>query len=345
MITRRGLLGSVGALGLATTWPSLLSAQSNSLTFAAWGGTVQDAQKVAWADPFTAATGIQVIQDGPMDYGKLKAQVESGNVTWDVCDVQGPVAYQLAKDGMLEPIDFGVVDKAQLDPRFTFEYGVGAYVSNYVLGYNKSDLKDRLPRTWVDFFDTKAFPGKRAFYKWMSAAAFEIPLLADGVPADKLYPYDIDRAFAKLQTIKKDIIWWSTGAQSQQLLASGETPIGMFWNGRIYQLQEESGAKVGISWYHSTPGSDILVIPKGSKNVKAAMRFLAVATGAKEQAAFANATAYVPMNRASVPLLKKQILPFMPFGNNETEIKIDLPYLAENWAMLAKRWYAWQAAS
>ncbi|MGF6972768.1 hypothetical protein QFZ94_001195 [Paraburkholderia sp. JPY465] len=92
----------------------------------------------------------------------------------------------------------------------------------------------------------------------------EIALLADGVPPNKLYPLDLDRAFKKLDTIKSDIVWWSGGAQSQQLLASGEAPIGMFWNGRLHALAQ-TGVPVGISWNQNLTAADMLVIPKGAK--------------------------------------------------------------------------------
>jgi putative spermidine/putrescine transport system substrate-binding protein len=342
MLTRRKVMGSValgaGALGLGIA-PPRASADAGQLTFAGFGGTTQDAEKTAWADPFSAATGIQVIQDGPIDMGKIKAQVESGNVLWDVCDVQGPVAYLLAKQGMLEPIDYSVVKREHLDPRFTFDYGVAAFGSSYVLGYNKDVIKDKEPHNWADLFDTKTFPGKRAVFKWMSGAPFEIAL-----PPDKLYPYDVERALAKWATIKKDIVWWSTGAQSQQLLASGETPIGMLWNGRIYALIQ-GGANVGLAWEQSTPGSDIMIVPKGSKHKAEAMKFLAVATSPKPQADFANTTAFVPLNSESVPLLDKKLMPYMPFGKNTSEFPIDFQYLADNWESLAKRWYAWQTTA
>src|SRR5690348_15613420 len=76
-----------------------------TVTFVGWGGEGQDAMKKAWADPFEAATGIKVLQDGPTDYGKFKAMVESGNVTWDVVDVEGSFAYKAAAEGLLEPLD------------------------------------------------------------------------------------------------------------------------------------------------------------------------------------------------------------------------------------------------
>ncbi|WP_119459657.1 ABC transporter substrate-binding protein [Rhodospirillaceae bacterium SYSU D60014] len=346
MITRRRLLGTVGvgasalALGAAST--GRLLAASGPLTFASWGGTTQDAQAAAWADPFQEATGIEVLQDGPTDYGKLKAMVESGNAVWDVVDVEGDYAFQAAQMGLLEPIDYSIVKKENLDPRFSFDHGVGSFYYSFVLGYNKDAFGDKAPETWADLFDTTKFPGKRTFWKWSSPGVLEVALLADGVSADQLYPLDLDRAFAKLDTIKQDILWWGSGAESQQLLVSGEAPIGSFWNGRIYAIQQSGMDNIGISWNQNLALADILVVPKGTKNKDAAMKFLALASSPEGQAAFANATAYAPINTAAVPLLDKGMLPLMPFEHTETQITPDMQYWAENRDAIGERWYAWQ---
>lgn len=93
-----------------------VAASAQDMVFTSWGGSTQDAQAASWAAPFTEKTGIAVRQDGPTDYGKLKAMVESGNVDWDVIDVEYDFAIVAAKMGLLEPIDFAVVDRAAIDP-------------------------------------------------------------------------------------------------------------------------------------------------------------------------------------------------------------------------------------
>ncbi|NQD72981.1 extracellular solute-binding protein, partial [Pseudomonas sp. CM27] len=98
---------------------------AESLNFVSWGGTTQDAQKEAWAVPFTKATDIKVVQDGPTDYGKLKAMVESGNVQWDVVDVEADFALRAASEGLLEPLDFNQIKRDKIDPRFVSDHGVG----------------------------------------------------------------------------------------------------------------------------------------------------------------------------------------------------------------------------
>jgi putative spermidine/putrescine transport system substrate-binding protein len=338
VMTRRSALAIAASAALM---PSLGSAQSNQIVFTSWGGTTQAAQKTHWADPFTASSGIKVVMDGPTDYGKFKAMVESGNVAWDVVDVEGDFAARAAKDGLLEPIDFSVVNKNNLDSRFTSAHSVGSFYYSFVLGYNKDVIKGK-PSNWSSLFDLKAFPGKRTLYKWSAPGVLELALLADGVPADKLYPLDLDRAFKKLDTIKSQIVWWTGGAQSQQLLASGEAPIGMFWNGRVHAIQS-TGGNVGISWEQNLPAADVLVVPKGSKNKAAAMKFLAYATSAKAQAGMATETAYAPINTEAKALMSSAAVKELPDQYQKSQVKLNMAYWADNRDAIGSRWYAWQA--
>jgi putative spermidine/putrescine transport system substrate-binding protein len=311
------------------------------MVFTSWGGTTQDAQKASWADGFTAESGVNVLQDGPTDYGKIKAMVEAGDVTWDVVDVEGDYAVQAGKAGLLEKLDFSVIDKSKLDPRFVTDYSVGSFYYSFVVGCNKDAVKE-CPKTWADLFDTAKFPGKRAFYKWSAPGVIEAALLADGVAPEKLYPLDLDRAFKKLDTIKADIIWWSGGAQSQQLLASAEAPFGSFWNGRLTALAE-TGVTVETSWTQNITAADALVVPKGAKNKEAAMKFIAFATNPDSQAKLATATGYAPTNLDSNMLMDEKIRLSLPDMQADSQVNADMDYWAQHRDEIGERWYAWQA--
>ncbi|WP_410815240.1 ABC transporter substrate-binding protein [Paraburkholderia sp.] len=325
-----------------TALPTALAFAADPIVFASWGGTTQSSQQKDWAQPFTQSTGINVLMDGPTDYGKLKAMVESGNVNWDVVDVEGDFAYAAQRDGLIEPIDYAVVKKDEIDPRFASASAVGSFYYSFVLGYNKTNYKGGEPQSWADLFDTKKFPGKRTFYKWSAPGVLEVALLADGVPPNRLYPLDLDRAFRKLDTIKSDIVWWGGGAQSQQLLASGEAPIGIFWNGRLHAL-EETGVPVGISWNQNLTAADMLVIPKGAKHRDEAMKYLAAATSAQAQAKFAADTGYAPVNVKSAALMSPAVAKTLPDQYKATQINLDMMYWAQNRDAIATRWYAWQS--
>src|SRR5690349_15944162 len=123
----------IGALvSAAVLWCTPV--QAKDMVFTSWGGTTQDAQKQAWAVPFGKQSGINVLQDGPTDYGKLKAMVEGGKPAWTVVDVENDFAVKGAKDGLLEPLDFSIIDKSKLDPRFVTPYSVGSFYYSFVLG-------------------------------------------------------------------------------------------------------------------------------------------------------------------------------------------------------------------
>ncbi|WP_245413980.1 ABC transporter substrate-binding protein [Fulvimarina endophytica] len=310
------------------------------MVFTSWGGTTQDAQIEAWAEPFSSESGINVLQDGPTDYGKLKAMVEADGVSWDVVDVEGDYAIQAGEQDLLEPLDFSVIDKTDLDERFVTDHSVGSFYYSFVIGCNEGAVSE-CPKTWADLFDTDKFPGKRTFYKWSAPGVIEAALLADGVSPDALYPLDLDRAFAKLDTIKDDIIWWSGGAQSQQLLASAEAPFGSFWNGRLSALSE-SGVPVSMSWDQNITAADSLVVPKGAKNKDAAMRFIAYATSPEAQAKMAELTGYAPINTKSPELMDEDRAATLPDRQTETQVNADMAYWAKNRDAIASRWYAWQ---
>jgi putative spermidine/putrescine transport system substrate-binding protein len=331
-------LAFAAALLVTASWPAQAADQ---MVFTAWGGTTQEAQKTAFADSYSKQSGVEVLQDGPTDYGKLKAMVDSGNVTWDVVDVEMDFAIVAAKQGLIEPIDYAVVDKGKLDPRFASDHFVGSFFFSFVLGYNKDVFKEA-PQSWADLFDEKKFPGKRTFYKWSAPGALEIALLADGVAPDKLYPLDLDRAFKKLDAIKANIQWWGSGAESQQFLASGEAPIGMFWNPRIFAVQKEGG-NVDAVWNQNLTAADVLVVPKGSKKKDLAMKFLANATGAEAQAQLSGLTQLSPINLDSKAKLDPAAIPGLPESHTEGQINLNMDYWAEHRDEIAKRWYDWQA--
>lgn len=331
---------SSGAPTAATQKPQE-SAAKGPIVYAGWGGTMQDAQKRSWADTFTEKTGIKVTQDGPTDYGKFKAMVQSGNVQWDVVDVEGDFAYRAAKEGLLEPLDFSVIDKSKLDPRYVFDQGIGDYIFSFVNArVPQVGAEGKTPKGWADFFNVSEFPGKRTLYKWPTAGVLEMALLADGVTPDKLYPLDVDRALRKLDRLKPNVLWWETGAQSQQLLSSGEAKLGFVWSGRMYSLIS-SGVKIDLDWTQNIATAGYLVVPKGTKNKAAAMQFIAHALTAKPQADFGSAVAYSSINADAVKLLDAKVAPYLPSSHADTQIAVDYQYWADHGDEIAAKWNAW----
>jgi putative spermidine/putrescine transport system substrate-binding protein len=244
-----------------------------TLTFAGFGGSTQEAQTKAWETPFEELTGA-TIQTDLVDYAKLRAQVESGNVTWDL--VEADTFFVNQECGKLflprDPAIVKSIDNA-LPGTISNECGVPIVASATVFAYDADKFGDDPPQAWADFFDTEKYPGKRSIWNYALNGMPEAALLADGVPPDQLYPLDIERAFKKLRTIKSHILFAETLAQQQEQLTSGQAAIAMIFTGRLLGAIKE-GAKFEALWNQNLRNWDNIAVVKGSKNVDASMYYL-----------------------------------------------------------------------
>lgn len=313
-----------------------------TLTFVSFGGAYQEAQTTAWLEPFMDANpNVTIVQEEPVDYAKIQAMVESGNVTWDVVDVGNDFGLGRHEE-ILEPIDCEVVPCDELRPDLfpTTGYRVPDIVYSVVLGYRTDEFGGSAPTTFADYFDLTAFPGKRGAFNYASWGLLEIALLGDGVAPDQLYPLDLDRAFAKLDTIKDQIVFYDSGAQSAQLLADGEVTMGMSWNGRIFDIQQEE-APVDIMWDEHILTADYLVIPKGSKNVDAAMDLIAWIVSAEHNADLSSHITYAPPNEKAVDKVDPAMEPDMPTSYLDAGIGFDDDWWDANFDAVDQRWQEW----
>jgi putative spermidine/putrescine transport system substrate-binding protein len=281
------------ALCLASA-PTALQAQER-VNFAGYGGEPQKVQAKAFFEPAAKLHGISVLQDSHGGYAKIKAQVLSGAPSFDLVALGCAEGARAQKEGLLEPLDYSAIPNANdLDARLRGTHTVGEWTFSTVIAWNTQTVKNP-PKTWAEFWDVKAFPGKRA----LSAnprQMLEIALLADGVPADKLYPVDLDRAFKKLEQIKPHLaLWWSSGAQSVQILSDGEIDLEAIWNGRA-QAAIDDGAKAAYSYGQGIYDVECFMVPKGAKNKAAAMKVINVMLDPKNQATAASMIDYGPVN-------------------------------------------------
>ena len=219
---------------------SATQAMAEDITFVSQGGAYQEAQSKAILEPAAKKLGLTLKQDSsPKAYPIIKTQVESGKVTWDVVDLPTGDCIRGEAEGLFEKLDLALIpNAAQIPDSLKDEYSVGYISYSTVLAYRTDAFKGAdVPKTWADFWDTKKYPGQRSLRN-LPRPTLEIALLADGVPMDKLYPLDVDRAFRKLEQIKPDIAtWWTSGGQSAQLISDGEVDMIQAWNGRITAVQ------------------------------------------------------------------------------------------------------------
>lgn len=344
-IKRRAVLaGAVGAaaMPLSAGAQGANDLKGTTVVFTSWGGAYQEAEKVAYCEPFEKATGAKVVQDGPVNPAKFRAMASSGTPDWDVVDITGGFIEVAAKDGLLEKIDPKLIHLDRIDSRFVHEYGVGCIVWSSNLGYSTAAFGSDPPKTWADLFDLKKFPGKRTLQD-SPVASLEVALLADGVAPDKLYPLDVERAFKKLSEIKKQIVFWSTNSQSQQLFVDREVVAGVILNGRVYDAAQK-GAKIALSWEQNIQQVDYLVVPKGSRNRDAAMRLIDTMTVAENQAKVANLIAYSPTNPEALKGIEAKVTPWLCTTpeNIAKGFVLSQVYWRDNLKDLTERWTAWK---
>ena len=343
-----------------------LSATAQEVNVVSWGGAYEKSQVEAYNKPFAAETGIKVnmiAADNPAT--PLKAQVEAGNVTGDVFDIEVSDAIRLCDEGALMEIDPADLPAAPDGTAAAEDFVDGALldcaVANIVWGtvisYNTTKFEGAAPESAADFFDTEAFPGKRGLPKNPKRTLY-LALIADGVPAAEVYdvlstPEGVDRAFAKLDTIKADTVWWEAGAQPVQLLADGEVSMTTVYNGRVFDAMVAEGQPFDIIWDGQYMDMDMFVIPKDAPNPEAAMEYLKFSTDTQRLADQAKYIAYGPARKSSAGLVglyqdgKTEMAPHMPTSPEalENAVMDDPEFWADHDAELTERFNAWLAAS
>jgi putative spermidine/putrescine transport system substrate-binding protein len=345
-VTRRRLLrlalagaGSLASGCLAAGSPAFMDGgawaaeRPARIVHANWGGDAAACTAEHYGAPFTRATGIAVEVDGSGPLGDLiRTLVKTGQVPWDCCDADGFVAIRLGREGLLEPIDYGIVDRAKVTAPFAHEYGVASYLYSTVLAFDRSRFGAMVPG-WADFWDVATFPGKRALPRQMHGA-LEAALLADGVPRDRLYPLDLPRAFRKIEEIKEHLVFWSSGMASQALFLEEDIVMGSLWHTRAALLEEDTHGRVGWTWKDGLLAAGSWIVPKGNPAGRdPAMRWIASMQEPARQIAMMDCAGQGPANPASIPLLdaaQRRLHPGAP-DNRAQQVVMDDAYFASHY--------------
>lgn len=323
---------------------------ARDLTVTSWGGTYQDAQRNIYFKPFATTMGKPVLDeswDGGI--GVLQAKVKTGTPNWDVVQVESDELALGCADGLFEKIDWEKIGgKDKFLSSAVSDCGVGAIVWSTAIAFDGDKIKDG-PRSWADFWDVKKFPGKRSLRKGPKYT-LEFALMADGVPADQVYNVlatdeGIGRAFKKLDTLKPYIVWWESGAQPLQFLASGEVAMAAAYNGRITGINRAEKRNFKVVWPGSIYAVDSWVVLKGADNKGAAQDFIAFASRPENQSKLPEFIAYGLPNKdagAKVPAEYAKDLPTQPTNMTES-IALNTDFWIDNSETLTKRFNAWLA--
>ncbi len=325
------------------------AAQAEKLTVTAFGGALQDAQRAAYFEPFAKSSGIEVVED-TYDGGisKIKAMVETNSVIWDVVQMDENEMVLACEEGLLEDASATTLGIAEhLMPQASAQdCGVGFFVWSMVLGYDGDKIKDA-PKSWTDMWDTKTWPGKRGFRK-QARMTLEIALLADGVAPADVYKVlatkeGADRAFAKLDQIKDQIVWWESGAQAPEMLASGDVALTAAYNGRIAAANKE-GRHFGIAWTNQLYATDFWAVVKGA-NLEAAKKFITFAMDAPNQKAFTDQIPYGVTNVAANALIDPAVAAQLPTSpeNLSAALALSTDFWVDHEEELQTRFTQWLA--
>jgi putative spermidine/putrescine transport system substrate-binding protein len=337
-------------LGAGVLLAFAVNASAHDLTFVDFGGAMGDRLKEAMLDPFTAQTGIkvgQVAYDGGTS--QIRLMVQSKNVTWDLVDVEGQDLRLGCEEGLFEKIDTAsMINAADFVPSaLGSSCGVGYVAWSTVLAYNSTKVKS-VPTGWADFFDTVKYPGKRGLRQGPQGN-LEIALLADGVAPADVYkvlstPEGVDRAFKKLDTIKSSILWWTSGAQPQQLLGGGDVILSAAANGRV-EIAHSQGQPLAYTWNGQIYNWDFFAIPVGSPMKAQALQLMKFMLGAKPGADLAKKIPYGPANKSAMPMLSAEEASHLPTSpdNLKTAVATDDRFWAENLESLTERFNVWAA--
>jgi putative spermidine/putrescine transport system substrate-binding protein len=335
-IDRRAFLKAAAFLGAAPfagAVPALAQLKATEIVVANSGGDYVRGFYEAFGVPFEKAhSGVKVVVDGTLpSSAKIKAMVEAKNTTWDVCDRNLAAAQELGQQGLLEDIDYSIVDKSKIRPEHVARWGCASYMFANVIAYQTDAFGGRKPMTWKDFWNVKDFPGKRALRKHIDGQ-LEAALLADGADPKKLYPIDMKRALDKIKEIKPHCIFWSSGAEAQQLLRDLEVTMCNIWNHRAAVTRRETNQRVdfhfneGIAWVASW------IVPKGNPAGKDVFHFIRAAQEPERQLALFKLVGNGPTNPAASALIpddEKIIDPGSP-SNYPLQIAVDNKWYADN---------------
>ncbi|WP_425105162.1 ABC transporter substrate-binding protein [Ancylobacter sp.] len=329
---------------------------ADALTIASFGGQYTASQSKSQYDPFTARTGVTIKS---VDYNgglaELTAQVRSGTVNWDIVDVELQDLDRGCADGLFEKVDpaqlpagsDGVPAIKDFVAGSLHECGVGTVIWSNVLAFSDPAFPDAKPNRIEDFFDLERFPGRRGLPK-RPHAILEWALMADGVTPSEVYrvlatPQGLDRAFAKLDTIKDHAVFWETGAQMIQLLADGEVALSAAYNGRVQSAISDDAKRLKIIWDRQIWNADYYAVVVGTQAKNTAFDFVRFATGTFPLAEQTKYIAYGPVRRSSQPLIALAIAATLPTApaNFSNSLAFDAAWWTTHGDAINERYAAW----
>lgn len=336
MKLRTVLMGAAGAMALSAG--TAAGQMSNEMVVVSWGGSYQASQESAYFVPYRANNpGVSIIthESSPDAVARMRAMAEAGNITWDLVDVEAADALRLCDEGLALEIDADEVLAAAPDGTSATEDFGDTLVSDCFIpqiafsttfGYRTDLVPEGVdpPTDACAVFDLETYPGRRSLNR-RPVGNMEWALLCDGVAMEDVYELleteeGIAQAFAMLDTIKDQTVWWAAAAEPLQLLADGEIFMGSSYNGRLFSAIAEQNQPIGMAWGYQMIDLDGWVIPAGLPEDRLArvLDFVYFATDTQRLADQAAYISYGPARASSAPFVGQhaelgiEMAPHMP---------------------------------
>lgn len=336
----RAMMSAGALVAVAISLGAAAAQAQQTLTISSWGGAYQKAQRQAWFDVVEKELNIKIKEDTTSGIADVRAQVASGRPTWDLVQQGNYSCAILDKEGKVEKLDPKILAMEGIPASMKGEGWISNLVYSAALAWNDGKYKTNKPTGWSDMWDLKKFPGGRTLRR-SPVYNLEAALIADGVPVDKLYPLDVDRALKKLKEIRKDVtVWWASGAQSAQVLKDGEVDMALIWNGRAQDLAK-AGEAISLTFNQQMLLTDCWVVPKGAPNKDLAMKAIEIMNRPEVQARIALYINYGPANAKAYDtgIIKPEVAAALPSApeNAKKGFVLDANYWAANLDEMTKK--------
>lgn len=341
----------IAAAGLSAT---VVEAQARDFTVASWGGASNQAIENIYLTPFAKEKGINALM-GVYEggWGQFRTMIESGERIWDLASVEPAEMQRGCEEGLFVKLDWSKIGPAEnYLPGVVGECGMGELYTAQTIAYNNALIGEKKPSSIQDFFDIKTWPGKRGILD-RPKPTLEWVLLADGVPEDQIFdvlstPEGVDRAFAKLDTIKSELLFWTKGAQPPEWLNNGEVTMTQAFSGRIVTAQKESKPFMQV-WDHAIIYLDRWVMIEGGEHQETAYEFLRFFSDPARQAEYAiKELPYGPISVGAAELIPAEVAAGVPAGDNVknayyTGSAKDISFWIDHNDELTERWNQWKS--
>lgn len=334
---------AAGEAPATTTGDTSGSNEGRTITWVSTGGGYTEDEIEAFQKPFTEATGIEFENISPVSQEQIQVMVETDRVVWDVINARWHFAY-IACDELYEPLDQSLFEGIPYPENSTHEcFHPYARVAR-IFSYNAESYPDNPPDSIDDFFDTENYPGTRAIVD-QPDGILEAALVADGVDPSELYPMDLDRAFAKLDTIKDDLLLAPSFGALEEYMVGGQADMTITVTARSNEIRD-GGVDLVPVWDYTTASITTHYIVKNSPNADIAQELIRFIAEPEQQIKWAELSGLAParddIDPADIGYTETQAM-FNAFAPDRGDVVFqDLDWFAEHADEVVERWTQWQ---